>query len=308
MLVSTIIPTYNRSQDVQAAVESALAQTYPADLQEILVIDDGSTDGTKEALSRFGSRIRYAFKENGGVAAARNVGIELALGSAIAFLDSDDRWVPDKIARQVAVLEARPKIGLVLTGIRDVNPDGTLRNAFSRRSNLPEDGHLLKYVLRNPAMCPSSALVRTAVVRSVGAFDPTLRTAEDLDLHLRIALRHQIAVIDEPLVLYRRCDDGLGGELRTYADAVAVMERFLGNHREEIPRAQQNEALVGAYLRGASGLLNHHEFGDATRLAMKGLQHSRRLRDVRALAGFGFKFARVASVRTVRRLWGRRVS
>ena len=148
MLVSTIIPTYNRSQDVVVAVQSALDQTYPADLHEILVIDDGSTDDTAEVLARFGDRIRYVRKPNGGVSAARNHGIDLARGEAIAFLDSDDTWAPDKIARQVALLQARPEIDLVLTSIVVVNPDGSEKERYSRRTTLPTDGHVLRYVLQ----------------------------------------------------------------------------------------------------------------------------------------------------------------
>lgn len=301
MLVSTIIPTYNRARDVLAAVESALGQTYPADRHEILVVDDASTDDTAQVLAGFGSRIRYLRSpRNAGVSSARNRGIEAARGDAIAFLDSDDTWMPEKIARQVGLLEARPAVGLVLTSIQDVNADGSPARIFSRRSTLPEDGRVLRHVLRNPAMCPSSAMVRSAVLREVGGFDPLLRTAEDLDLHLRIALRYEVAVIDEPLIRYRRGDDGLAGSLRSYHDYVYVMERFAERHGSEVPPAELRAALFDAYLRNANGLLDHRAFDRVPRMAWRGLRLARNGRNARALALLLGKFARVAAVRALK--------
>ena len=213
MLVSTIIPTYNRARDVVLAVESALAQTHRD--HEVLVIDDGSTDDTAAALASYGARIRFIRKTNGGVSSARNQGIDQARGDAIAFLDSDDEWSPDKLSLQVAVLEARPEIDLVLTSMMVVDRQRRDTGLFSRRSTIPEDGRVLRHVLRNPAMTPSTAMLRTSVARALGGFDRELKTAEDLDLHLRIALHHQIAVIDRPLVRYMRSTEGLGNLPRT---------------------------------------------------------------------------------------------
>lgn len=102
-LVSAIIATYNRADIVGEAIESILGQTYKN--MEVLVVDDGSTDGTHEALRRFGNRIRVVRQENAGPGAARNRGIEVARGELIAFLDSDDIWMPTKLERQVRLLE-----------------------------------------------------------------------------------------------------------------------------------------------------------------------------------------------------------
>src|SRR5215212_11526906 len=101
-LVSVVIPTYNRRRLVVEAVESALAQTYRP--LEILVVDDGSTDGTEAELHRFGSAVRYLKQPNQGAAAARNRGIRAATGELVAFLDSDDLWAPAKIEKQVALM------------------------------------------------------------------------------------------------------------------------------------------------------------------------------------------------------------
>src|SRR5690242_5703997 len=133
MFITTVIPTYNRSADVVLAVESALAQRYPSDQHEVIVVDDGSTDDTEAVLAaRFGDRIRYMKKQNGGVSAARNFGIEHARGDAVAFLDSDDTWEPDKLAAQAAILAARPRVAMVLTSMIMVDGEGRPKGAYSR--------------------------------------------------------------------------------------------------------------------------------------------------------------------------------
>ena len=299
MQVTTIIPTYNRAKACVVAVESALAQTHRE--QEILVIDDGSTDDTEAAMARFGERIRYVKKPNGGVSAARNLGIEMARGEAIAFLDSDDSWMPEKLARQVEVLRARPAVGIVITSMLVVNPDGSVRETFSRRKTIPEDGRVLAHVLRNPAMTPSTALIRTDVLRALGGFDPALKTAEDLDLHLRIALHHEVAVIDEPLARYLRSDAGLSASTRSYHDYVAMMERFVRRHADEIPAPTRRAALFGAYVRNARGLLYHHEYLAAARFALRGLRNARHGSDAIAMGVLAAQLGRSMALQTLGR-------
>lgn len=303
MLVSTVIPTYNRAAGVVRAVESAIAQTYPANRHDIVVVDDGSTDDTAGALARFEGRIRYFRTQNSGVSAARNYGVEMARGEAIAFLDSDDTWVPEKISRQVEVLRTRRSVALVLTGMLEVNLDGSLKRVFSRRSTIPEDGFVIKHVLRNPSMTPSTAMVRTSVFHAVGGFDTSLHTAEDLDLHLRIAMNYEIAVIDLPLVTYLHSDEGLSGNAQTYHDYVFVMERFFERHGDRIPSQLQRESLFLAYLRNASGLLDHGEFSSAAALAWKGLLKARTGRDAVALAAFCVRIGRFVAARCLTPSW-----
>src|SRR5262245_11344519 len=114
-LVSTIIPSYNRAGFVIAAVESALAQTY--EKQEIIVIDDGSTDQTKQRLERYAKKIRYVYQENQVVAAARNTGVRVSRGEWFAFLDADDLWSPDKLERQLECINQKSEVGLVHTNV-----------------------------------------------------------------------------------------------------------------------------------------------------------------------------------------------
>jgi glycosyltransferase involved in cell wall biosynthesis len=308
MLVSTVIPTYNRSADVVVAVESALAQRYPADRQEILVIDDGSTDDTAAAVARFGERVRYLPKANGGVSAARNHGIAHARGDAIAFLDSDDTWDPDKLAAQVEVLAARPAVALVLTSMLIVDAQRRPIGEFSRRSTLPVDGLILSYVLQNPAMTPSSAMVRTRVARDIGGFDTNLRTAEDLDFHLRVALHHEIAVVDRPLLHYTRAEGTLGADLRTYRDYMTVLNRFLAQHSDEIDPRERSAALFSGYVKNARGLAYCGAVAEAIGFGLRGVRHASSTEDAATLAGLAAQIGRSAAIRVVKGLRGARSS
>ncbi|HEY5957340.1 MAG TPA: glycosyltransferase family A protein, partial [Polyangiaceae bacterium] len=121
--VTAVIPTYNRREYVQEAIDSIIAQTFRD--YEIIVVDDGSTDGTREALpARYGERIRYLWQTNQGESAARNHALSLAMGQYIAFLDSDDLWLPDKLTKQVALLEQRQDIGAAFCQAWIINEHG----------------------------------------------------------------------------------------------------------------------------------------------------------------------------------------
>jgi glycosyltransferase involved in cell wall biosynthesis len=252
-LVSTVIPTYNRFEDVTLAVRSALGQTHRE--QQIIVVDDGSTDGTSARLREaYGDALEILRTERLGVSGARNHGLAAARGDYIAFLDSDDDWTPDKLARQVAFLEERPDYGMVLTDVVQMDRDRKEYDVLRRRKFIPEDGDVLRHILRQPALAPSSALLRRRVYDELGGFDTSLPTAEDIDFHLRVALRFKIGVIDAPLTRAMRGHDGLSALGRTYKDYLYVMERYLLDHRHEIPADDRRAALREASLRNMRGL------------------------------------------------------
>jgi glycosyltransferase involved in cell wall biosynthesis len=290
-LVSTVIPTFNRKDDAVIAIRTALAQTYPH--QEILVVDDGSTDGTEAFLRKeFGERIQVLRKPNGGVSSARNHGMAAARGELIALLDSDDEWLPEKLAAQVAFLTAHADFGMVITDVMRMDQERVDFELFRRREFIPEDGHVLRWVLRNPALAPASAMLRRAVYQDVGGFDTTLRTAEDLDFHLRVALRWKIGVIERPLTRAMRGHDGLSALARTYHDYMIVVERFLRDHHDEVPEPDRKAALLMAYTRNARGLLWDGEYRDALRLSVRSISMVQRREDTRELARLGYDFAR----------------
>jgi glycosyltransferase involved in cell wall biosynthesis len=305
-LVSAVIPTFNRRDDVLIAVRTAVEQTYPADSLEIIVVDDGGTDDSQEALDRaFGSRIRYLKKTNGGVSSARNHGMAASRGDYIALLDSDDEWLPTKIAKQVEYLEAHDGFGMVLTNVERMDRERVGFEVFDRRAQLPEDGWILRHVLRNPSLAPASAMLTRDVYEDVGGFDEALRTAEDLDFHLRVAVRWPIGVIEETLTRAMRGHEGLSALAQSYRDYLEVIERFVREHGHRLDARDRDGALLEAYARNVKGLLWAGEVGEAFRCGVKSAVRARSIDDARRVAGLGVDLARGLAVRLRRQVTGR---
>jgi len=304
-LVSAVIPTFNRAADVRIAVGTAVAQTYPASALEIIVVDDGGTDDTEAVLRReFGDRVTYLRQANGGVASARNAGMAAATGTLIALLDDDDEWRPDKIARQVEVLERRPEIGMVITDVERMDERRAPIEIFRRRAFIPTDGWVLPQVLRNPALAPASAMFRRTVLDAVGGFDEGLRTAEDLDFHLRVALGFPIAVLAEPLTRAMRGHQGLSALARTNRDYLDVIERFVRDHADQIDARDRDAALFWAYARNSRGVVFEGSFRDAALLAARAAWRVRKPDEARELGRLGATLARNAAVRLRRTVRG----
>lgn len=187
--VSVIIPTFNRAELAQEAIESVLGQTLPG--VEVIVVDDGSTDGTGEALrARYGERIRYFFQENQGRSVARNLGIAAAAGRYLIFLDSDDLLLPGAAAHEAAFLDTYPEVDVVYTDgyFCDEAGHDLARLAPNRPPHDP-DNLLKDLILSNVILACHSAMVRrTALdVLEPPYFDPELRGAEDENLWIRLA-------------------------------------------------------------------------------------------------------------------------
>ncbi|RYE76738.1 MAG: glycosyltransferase family 2 protein, partial [Oxalobacteraceae bacterium] len=252
--VSAIIPTYNRRELLMRSLDSVDAQTCRVD--EIIVVDDGSSDGTEAALrERNDERIRYHWQANAGVSAARNRGMAMARGRYIALLDSDDIWLPDKIALQCGFLDARPDYGMVLCDVIRTDGDHRDTDVFHRREVIREDGWVLRWILHNPSLVPASVMFRREVYEQVGGFDESLRTAEDIDFHLRVARRWQIGVLEFALVRAMRGHDGLSATSSTYDDYVKVMERAVAEAEGLVEDGERHRALALAYLNNARGML-----------------------------------------------------
>ncbi|MGY1457212.1 MULTISPECIES: glycosyltransferase [unclassified Luteimonas] len=265
---SVIIPTWNRRDLIARAIDSVLAQTRA--VEEIIVVDDGSSDGTREYLAdRYGKRIVYVYQDNAGVSAARNRGLALARGRYLALLDSDDEWLPEKTQRQVEFLEAHPDIGMVLCNVLRVNPDGSLIDVFDRRRQIPDDGPALRWVLRDPALAPLSVLMRREVYDTVGGFDEGLRTAEDLDFHLRVAARWPIGVVAAPLARALRGHDGLSSLPSTEVDYIRVMERAAEAAIGRVPEDLRRQALATAYIKNAESCVWRGCYRDGWSLVRK---------------------------------------
>jgi GT2 family glycosyltransferase len=195
-LVSVILPTYNRCQWLPQAIESVLGQTYAP--LELIVVDDGSTDGTRDLLKSYGSGIQVLHQANTGVSGARNAGIRAARGELIALLDSDDRWLPEKLEHQVAYFQASRRAMICQTEeiwIRNgkrVNP---------KKRHRKYSGMIFEKTLPLCLVSPSAVMMRAALFREVGLFDEALPACEDYDLWLRICWKYPVHLIPIPLIV-----------------------------------------------------------------------------------------------------------
>jgi glycosyltransferase involved in cell wall biosynthesis len=197
-LVSVIIPCYKQAQYLPEAIDSALAQTYPH--VEIIVVNDGSPDDTAEVAARYGTRIRYIEQENRGLPAARNAGILASTGQFLQFLDSDDHILPAKLSDQVAAFTAHPEVGVVYSEGYYIDEDG------ARTGPAPvnhKSGWVFHDLLTLHGTSVPAPLIRRDCLAQVGLFDPKMRSCEDVDLWLRIALRYQFLALPDMHFEYR---------------------------------------------------------------------------------------------------------
>jgi glycosyltransferase involved in cell wall biosynthesis len=218
-LVSVVIPTYNYVRFLPRANESVLGQTYPS--VECIVVDDGSTDGTAEMAGPYGCRIRYIASTNRGPAAARNLGAAAASGPYLAFLDADDWWAPEKLARQVRWLEEHKDFAAVGCGAASVDRNLQRLGQLSY-SDLAEskDDNLRHVAVRRKwigGSC-SGIVIQTSAYMELGGFDEALSGAEDWDLWMRLVAEYRISNLTETLVTIHRHGTG-------YARAAALAER-----------------------------------------------------------------------------------
>ena len=237
--VTVLIPTYNRAPLLREAIESALAQDWPA--LEVLVVDDGSTDGTAAVLDSYGERIRTLRQpRNAGVAAARAAGLAAARGELIQFLDSDDLLLPQSVALKVAAFAARPQAGLCLSELRyEVLETGEERRrrrfvpfgAPSCASRAPEAALIGRFL-----MMPSCVMVPRHLALAVGGFDPRLRLHEDRLFYGRLGLAGTVCLaLDRPLSRVRVGRDSLSQNLDRQHDSLLVGFLLL---QELLPRPE----------------------------------------------------------------------
>lgn len=211
-LVSVIIPTYNRREYVQEAIDSALGQTYKN--VEIVVVDDGSTDQTQEALcNRYGKQIHYFFQDNQGESVARNVAIRRSTGEYIALLDSDDIWLPHKLEQQVAFMEQQPEVGLVAAHILRMNEQGQIQSSKVAYPDQLETRVPLEQILLDSPLHASTLLARRNCINKAGLFRPEIRYGEDWDFCLRLAACYPVGFINEPLAAARYNPESQSGYL-----------------------------------------------------------------------------------------------
>ena len=246
--VSVIIPAYNAEKYISEAIESVLAQTYP--VHEIIVVDDGSTDKTREivysycverraycgdAIRNTHHAIRYIYQPNRGPGAARNTGIKAATGEYIAFLDSDDRWIPEKLEKQIAVLDGNDDIALVCTGRFRIDEKTGTKTVDCKGQRLSRDNYLDLWKNGN-FIITSSVIVRRECFDRVGLFDDAkyIITAEDCDMLLRILAKYRLEYIQKPLIEYRVREKGLcrSDVSKTYQSVAYFIQKHVDKVKE----------------------------------------------------------------------------
>jgi glycosyltransferase involved in cell wall biosynthesis len=196
-LVSVVIPTFNRAWILNEAIDSVMAQTCQN--YELIVVDDGSTDGT-DALLEKNKGIVVIHQENKGVSAARNRGVAASKGDLIAFLDSDDLWLPEKLSAQVAFFLENKDAEICQTQELWIR-NGKRINPKNR--HLKESGNFFKRSLELCLVSPSAVMIKKRLFEKVGLFDETLPACEDYDMWLRVGATHPIFLIDQPLIVKR---------------------------------------------------------------------------------------------------------
>jgi glycosyltransferase involved in cell wall biosynthesis len=226
-LVSVIIPTFNRGWILKEAIDSVLAQDHKD--YELIVVDDGSTDNTPQILESFGQDIIVLRQANKGVSAARNRGIASANGQLVAFLDSDDIWLPGKLSQQVDFFESTPDAVIhqteeiwIRNGVR-VNP---------KRRHRKRCGMIFEPSLKLCLISPSAVMIKKTLIDTVGLFDENLPACEDYDLWLRVCSRYPVHLLETPLIIKR---GGHGDQLSNTAGLdryrIQSLEKIISNGR-----------------------------------------------------------------------------
>jgi glycosyltransferase involved in cell wall biosynthesis len=251
-LVSVVIATFNMGHYLPGAVRSVLAQSYPN--VDVQIVDDGSTDDTPTIVRQWDAhpRVRLHRQSNAGQARAKNQGIALSRGDFIAFLDADDVWLPEKLARQMPLFTGRPEVGVVYSGYERMDAEGRpLPKGPTRMHRGRISGALL---IENFVPFPS-AVVRRECLERHGAFDESLGMGIDYDLWLRLSAHCQFDFIAEPTVRYRIWPGQMSKNYRQrYESGIRIMQRFL----------ERNPGVVGDSVARCAWAHTYTGRGDST--------------------------------------------
>ena len=193
-LISCIIPAYNGERYLREAIDGILSQTYRP--LEIIVVDDGSTDGTADIIASYGGQVRYIWQPNGGLAAARNLGLGAATGEFVAFLDQDDLWHLEKLTRQMERFQARPELEMCVTHMKNFWIEGLHKEEAqfrNRRLSEPAPGYLTQ-----------TLLARRTLFDTVGRFNTAFQHGNDTDWFARAAEQGTATELLQDVLVYRR--------------------------------------------------------------------------------------------------------
>ena len=271
-LVSVIIPTYNGAKFIDDAVRSALSQTYPN--VEVIVVDDGSSDGTKEVLSPYGSKIKYIYQENKGVSAARNNGIRNASGEFVAFLDSDDAWLPEKIELQVAEMLKSPQCGLVSCGFYLCDEELKEVSQGSKPSYPNKNEFMVAMLFGNQVGGGSCALIRKDCFQKSGLFNEKLQGTEDWEMWFRLVKYYEMRFVDKPLIRIRVVSDSMssaGNAEKMLKNEMLVLREFFSGYPYRTSIFLKGRVFSRRYLSAAWALIECGEKTKARKSMLKAI-------------------------------------
>jgi glycosyltransferase involved in cell wall biosynthesis len=248
--VSVVIPVYNNRNFIGDAIESVLCQTLSP--LEIIVVDDGSTENNNDILKKYSKKIIFIQQENRGPASARNTGIRNAKGDFIAFLDSDDIWVPNKMEKQMALFSSNPDLVMVYS--RFVVFDGKACENMADWPKSVYSGEIFEKLLAENFIAMSSVVVKSLILTTIGMFDESLITAEDTNLYLKIAKRWKIGGVKDVLVRRRNHGENLSSRVDVPIGTLENLDRIVALYPEVAP--EKYLPMKRAYLSRGKGMMS----------------------------------------------------
>lgn len=269
--ISIIMPTYNRSDYICEAIESALGQTY--DNIELIVIDDGSTDGTRKQLEKYSSdrRFKYMRQENQGQSIARNKGLKMAEGEFIAFLDSDNIWLPGKLERQVEIMNKNQSFDIFYG-------DGILideKGAEVSRENMSRySGNITRHLIKDNCVSMNTTLTRKKCFDELGGMSEEVRAGDDYELWLRLSTKFKFYYTPEYFVRYRVMDDQISTDkYRRFNSNERVLQKFFERFPESVTKVEKKRAISYFYIRKVRHEISERRFIRAFINIINALKH-----------------------------------
>ncbi len=271
-VVSVITPTYNRAELLSIALDGVSAQTFRD--YEVIVVDDGSTDGTADLIASRDQPIRYVWQENCGVAEARNRALSLAQADLVAFLDSDDVWRPRFLEATVGLLHEHPDVALAYSDFISVDADG---RPLRGHRKVQHEGDVTAPLFASIFIHTSCVVARRQLLLQGGGFNRWLTPNEDYDMWLRLSKNHRFGLVNEPLCLRRSHRGSLSrnGSPLNLVRKAKLLERFYFDQggAEKVPRSLAYHRLARLHYAAAKTSFKARRFADASELLRRSVQY-----------------------------------
>ena len=249
-LVSIIVPTYNRASFLSECIDSVLAQSYPN--WELIIVDDGSTDQSKSIIESYltDERIRYHYQENQGQSVARSVAIDQACGEYIAFLDSDNMWLPNRLAMGLKAFDQDSSIGVSYGDIITINEQG---DELSKENMTRHSGRIVDRLLMDNFVSMNTTLTKKTAIDQVGGMNRNIKRADDYDLWLRLSGQFKFKYIPEFMAYYRVMENQISSNKDgRFQSNEKIIKDFLENHTSSVSTLEARKGLGAFYARKAA--------------------------------------------------------